>query len=154
LRVAADREGRSGSLFTDLEVPDLEHDHFAVSGLLAGARRQPSDLAGVPAVPVSPTVSRVFHPSEATSVFLRVYQHPRAEPLRVDVRIAIDDNRGIRPVEDTLTLSADQFQAGSADIDYQLPLGRLGAGEHLLTISLTCGKQEATRTMRFVVEKP
>jgi hypothetical protein len=68
--------------------------------------------------------------------------------------MTVEDDRGIRPIDETRTLSPAQFTAGSADVDYLLPLSRLGTGEHLLSIALTCGKQQTTRTMRFVVEKP
>ncbi len=154
LRVAAESGGRAGSLFTDLEIADLDRLHFSVSGLLAGPRRSPAELSGVPAVPVNPTVSRVFRPGDDAAAFVRVYQRGQRTLLPVDVRVTVEDNGGIRPVDEMRTLTPDQFVAGSADVDYLLPLGRLGTGEHLLTIALTCGKQETTRTMRFVVEKP
>jgi hypothetical protein len=152
LRVAADSEGRSGSLFTDLEIPDFARDHFAVSGLLAGPMRTPAAVSGVPDVPVAPAVSRRFRRDDAAAAFLRVYQRTgKAEA--VTVRVTVADERGGESATESVTLDAAAFSpGGSADFVYRLPTDRLGPGEYLLTITFARGASQVRRTMTFRLE--
>jgi len=55
-------------------------------------------------------------------------------------------------VDETSRLEPARFGSSrSADVPFQLPLARLGAGEYLLSVEAVAGKNAARREVRFSV---
>jgi len=126
---------RSGSIYTDVEVPDFFKNPVSLSGVLISA--SPSIAAGPKDVfaalaPIVPTTQREFEGHQSTA-FLRVYQGKKIEAVEMKVR-AIDVNDAIA-FEHTETIAAGRFGAAdrAADYRFELPLAKLAAGPYNLT---------------------
>jgi VWFA-related protein len=126
---------RSGSIYTDVEVPDFTKNPVSLSGVLISA--SPSMAAGPKDVfaalaPIVPTTQREFegHQGEA---FMRVYQGKKIEAVEMKVR-AIDVNDAI-VFEHAETIAAGRFGAAdrAADYRFDLPIAKLKAGPYDLT---------------------
>jgi hypothetical protein len=157
LRLAASSsmEGKAGSVFCDVDVPDFSKGGLALSGALVtlegGLPSAPKNpLAGL--VPIVPTTVREFVTTDRATAFVRVYQ-PGKDPLApVAIGARIVDGTGATVFDTTSTLGAETFQAGrAADYRLDLPLAQLKRGLHLLTITATAGKRSASREVRFTV---
>jgi VWFA-related protein len=127
--------GRSGSIYTDVDVPDFTKNPVSLSGVLISA--SPSIAAGpkdafAALAPIVPTTQREFEGHQSTA-FLRVYQSKKIEAVEMKVR-AIDVNDAI-VFEHADTIAADKFSAGdrAADYRFDLPIAKLKAGPYDLT---------------------
>ena len=161
LRLAAHTPstGQSGSVFTDVTVPDFGRLGWSASGLvLSAARSIPSAPREVVAgfLPVVPTAARQFDRTDRIELFLRLYQRGRKEPASVDLTMSVTDRYGGVTMRDAWRVDHSAFlDAGgdawqSADIRRPVSLSGLESGEHLLTI--TAAEPAALeRHLRFVV---
>lgn len=156
LRLAAQSslQGKSGSVYYDVEVPDFTKDALLLSGLVLSAT---PGVASVPAdrlaslVPVVPTTRREFTTGDQVTAFLRVYQGGRKPLAPVALVARIVDGPGATVFEKTETLAADRFSsARAADYRLELPIATLAPGSHLLTVETTLGDRAiARRDVRF-----
>lgn len=153
VRVAAEQGQDAGGVFTRVEMPDFSKASLSVSGLVLGrprsgeARDVVADL-----VPVLPTTARVLRPTDPIAAFLRVYQGGRDVAQSVRVRAQILDAAGRQVFDEARELPASSFGTErAADYRLEMPLPRLEAGEHLLTIEVTDGKATLRRDVRFTV---
>ena len=148
------RLDRTGSVYTDVVVPDFEKERLSMSGvILAG---EPMPLAAprdafAALVPVVPTTRREFEPQDRVRAFTRVYQRGRAEPVRVSVRVT--DAAGRTTAETADTIAASTFDANNAaDFTYELPLASLPPGSYLLSIEARRdARTDVRRNVRFTV---
>jgi VWFA-related protein len=158
IRVAAHSPAldRTGSVYTDVEIPDFRRDTLSLSGIVLSAT--PS-LAAAPAdalstmVPVVPTSQRTFGSQADVIAFVEVYHGRRAPsaPLPITVTIADDADRRVFSVSESL--APDRFnQQHTAPFQFQLPLDRLGAGRYMLTIEVPQGAKPPRRHVRFDVQ--
>lgn len=147
--------GKSGSVYSDLDVPDFSSSRGALSGLVLSVTPGPVAAPGdrfADLLPIVPTTRREFVAGDQVAAFLRVYDggNPAAGP--VDVTARITDGAG-RIVFRT-TGGVTPTPAGSlrvADYRLTLPVERLLPGPHLLTIEATIGKDVVRRDARFSV---
>ncbi len=102
--------GALGTIFTDLEVPDLATPPLGMSGLMLSS----VDTGGVPTgraeqlksrLPIVPSTTREFRSSDELVIFAEVYDNERVRPHTVDVTAS---DSGRRPLE------ADQPPSGAA----------------------------------------
>ena len=154
LRVAAASEGRSGSVFVDVDVPDFAKDPLSASGLILERRPIPPnrDKFIADLVPLVPTTHRQFLASDEVAVFLRVYQGGKGKivPVRMIARIKNDKNAVASNHEGMLEV--DNFsEHRAADFGVALPLDHLSPGEYLLEVDAQSGARHVTRTARFEV---
>ena len=108
-----------------------------------------SIIAGV--LPFAPTTRRTFAADRVTS-FVRVYQggDAAADPVSLVLRIVDAADRAV--VEDRHAIDAAVFApARSADIRWNVPLGRLTPGSYLYVIEAARGTRIAKRSARFEV---
>ena len=143
----------SGSLYTDVNVPDLSKAPVTLSDVVLTSAPPPigapadafrSLLAGIP------TTTRIFGSEDRVTALIRVYvkdrDHPAPLPLRVRLRDATD-----RVITDrTQAIPAASFATSlSTDAGIDLPLSRLSPGEYLLTIETGAGAAAMRRDVRF-----
>jgi hypothetical protein len=148
--------GSSGSLYADVDVPDLSKTPVTLSSAVLTVTPA---LVAAPAdafrdfLPVVPTTQRTFTRSDQVSAFLRVHQGGRgalqAVPLRAVLRDAKDQRFLDRAVELGVAASKD---GRAADVRVELPLARLAAGAYLLTIDTGSGATAQRRDIRFSVQ--
>ena len=158
IRVAAHSPAldRTGSVYTDVEIPDFKRDALSLSGIVLSAT--PS-LTAAPAdalstmLPVVPTSQRTFGSQVDVIAFLEVYNGRRAPTTPVAVSVTITDDSDRRVFSARESLPPDRFnQHHTALFQFQLPLERLGAGRYLLTIDVPEGAKTPRRHARFEVQ--
>jgi VWFA-related protein len=155
LRLAAESDGKAGSLFTDLDIPNVRKEHLSASGVLVGAPIDPAAHGDgeIASWPIQPTTVRTFRRDERASVFFEIYQGGTSAPAPVSLHVTVTDSSGAIVVDDTRDVVADRFIADRrAPVVYDLPLTRLGAGEYLLSLDIALKKQHVQRQVRFQVQ--
>ena len=155
VRFAADRDGRTGSVILNVDVPDFYGNAVALSDILV--ERASAPIAGdtrllADVVPVTPTAAREFLGTDRVTVFARVYQGRGRVLQRAVVTARILDERGQSVFEKQAELDVEAFGSGrAADFRDGLPLAQLEPGRYLLTIEAEAGSQRARRNVRFEV---
>jgi len=160
LRVAAESSllRKSGSVYTDVDVPDFTKDGVTMSGLLIsvtpGAPSAPKDgLRDL--LPVTPTSERLFTREDKVSAMLRLCQGGKKPLVPVTLVLRIVDARNATVFEDTATLGPERFSAGRlADYRVDLPTAALRPGRHLLTLESApaAGRRPGTAAIRRDVQ--
>ncbi len=158
LRVGVEAGGRTGSVFTDLEVPDARKKGLYASEPLLDVtpetlEQPPRDLEAL--VPITPTVRRKLQPTDEATVFLRIVQGGRDTPMAVPMEAVVVDEHGRTVLDQSRTIPASRFDGDrEADYRFPLPLARLPPGAYLLRVTLGADDTSLERTLRFTVEKP
>jgi VWFA-related protein len=150
-------DGRVGSVFASVTVPDFARDPVSLSGLvvesLPGGAAVLDDFAGV-APPVRMTTVRELSADQRVAVVARVYQRRAKLPAPVRVSARILDGQEREAFADAAVLEPAAFDADrQADYRLDLPLARLPDGEYLLTLEASTASSAARRTLRFTVRR-
>lgn len=152
LRAAVEDEtsGAIGSVFSFVDVPAFSGEAMTASGLLLYRDQAPPapnhPLAAI--LPITPTVARLFAPSDSVSAFLRIYQS--GEPRTVSMRALVIDATNRVAFEQRTELIPDPA-ARAADFDIALPIGQLVPGRYLLRVDAAAGTSRLQRSARFGV---
>ncbi len=151
VRFAAESEGRAGSVFIHVDVPDFAKEELALSGVLV--ERTPSRTVANPAeltsvTTVKPTAARIFSNSDHVRAILRLYQK---EKRTVHVAARVLNERDESVFGRTEDLEAAAFANGAADYQLEVPIAKLPSGQYLLTIEASGTGKRLTRDVRFVV---
>jgi VWFA-related protein len=155
IRVGATGNGETGSVFSDVDVPDFTKSPLSLSGLILGlddrsASRSSNPLTDL--VPLVPTTSREFPATAMVTAFVRIYQGGGKPPGAVRVTATITDEHNRTTFDQTEFLESARFAGGrAADHSIVLPLSTLEAGPYLLTIQAGLGKTTIRRDARFTV---
>ena len=155
LRVAAKLDGRLGSVFVDVTIPDFSKEDLLASSLVIG---RTSGVVAAPkaafddVLPVVPTAAREFSSDDRITAFLRFYQGGKRPARGVSVALHLLDQDSRSVFEDTTTLDAGRFGANrSADYQRALPTEHLAAGQYLLRIDATSNDKTVQRQVRFTI---
>jgi hypothetical protein len=157
LRVAATSkpEGKSGSVYYDLDVPDFAKSPLSVSGLVLGTPHASTRVGGdslASLIPLVPTTRREFGAEEHVFALLRLYQGGKGTVAPATVRARIVDQAGFGVFEAADEILPDRFSRDrSADYRLELPLGRLEAGEHLLTVEARLRDHTTQSNVRLLI---
>jgi VWFA-related protein len=151
VRFAAESEGRAGSVFMDVDVPDFAKEELAFSGVLV--ERTPSRTVANPAeltsvTSVRPTAARIFASTDRIRATLRVYQKEKRS-VKLTARVVNERDESVFGRTDDLEAAA--FANGAADYQLEVPIAPLPSGQYLLTIEATAAGKRLTRDVRFVV---
>jgi len=153
LSVKSSLLGRSGSVYTEIDVPDYSKAPLSLAGVMFEAVPSPiaapkGKLASL--IPIVPTADRDFVAGDVVTAFSRIYQGGK-DPLQpVAVATRIVDGTGAEVFSKVETMAADRFGTGrSADVLVSIPIGALASGPHLLTITATRGTATAHQEVRF-----
>jgi len=154
LRVALNAAaGRSGSVYTYVDVPDFAEQPLSMSGavLSVSPAFPTAPSRGFPdLLPTVPTTRRDFAPTDRVSAFVRVYQKANEPPQPASVKAQILDVNGRVVTSDAATLEPDQFARNhSADYRIRLPIDRLNAGEYLFRVDAIRAQNAVHRAVRF-----
>ena len=142
IRVAAANEsGKQGSVWYDLEVPNLSDGELALSGLLvasASASRAPTVrpdplLDGI--LPGPPTTSRTFPTGDELTVFGELYDNRPSDRrgVEVTVRVRAESGREVFRQSDTVTNDQLRSRQGAYRSVTRIPLQVL-PGSYVLTV--------------------
>ena len=157
LRTAVEdtRLGRSGSVYTYVDVPDYQRAPVALSGMLmsvtpGGVVVPDTALEGL--VPVVPTTRRDFSSSDRVSAFVRLYQGVSRVLIPGYVVAEILDDHDTSVYRQETRLAAGQFGASRAvDFSVEVPVDRLSPGQYVLGVEARHGNETARRDVRFTV---
>ena len=149
--------GKSGSVYTDVVIPDFSKDEVSLSGVVLnaapGRAAAPKDaLAAL--LPIVPTTLRVFDVRDRVTSFLRIYQGGKKPLLTATLTVRIVDAADRQVFQATETFGADRFTGTrAADALREIPLTDCEPGPHLLTFEarLGSGGASARRDVRFSV---
>jgi VWFA-related protein len=154
VRLAAESEGRTGTVFVDVEVPEFTKSPLSLSGLVLqrGAAVRVADKVIAGLIPVAPTTVREFSTADEVTVFLRVYQggKGRVVPVRMLAKVTSERNN-VTSNQDAVIEVADFGDARSADYRVMLPLAHLAPGDYLLEVEAQSGARRHKRSARFTV---
>jgi VWFA-related protein len=144
--------GRTGSVYTDVVVPNFKDDGLTLSGALLTSS-SPGLLRTDPFGVLVPIVSRSFASDERVRALLRVYQGGTRRVAPVEVKTRIVDEHDVEVLNGRETLSAAAFSPErQADYALSLPLSTLSPGEYWLSIETSIGSRHASRDVRFSVK--
>jgi VWFA-related protein len=131
--------GRSGAVYTVIDVPDTGRLPVSLSGVVLGSTlpTEPAQGQGVlSGLPIAPTTARSFAPSDPITAFFQVFQGGTSAPAPATVRIAIFDRRDQPVFDRTETLAAETFSGGrGVPQQISLPLADLTTGPYLLSVT-------------------
>lgn len=155
IRVAAQTgDGRSGSVYTFVDVPDFSRSGLSLSGIVLEAT--PAVTAAPPdayadLLPVVPTARRDFGASDRVSAFVRAYQGGSHSVVPATLTTRIVDAKNEQITKSTRELDPSLFAEGRA-CDHRFDLPRnLAAGEYLFTVGIAAAGRTAERALRFRV---
>jgi hypothetical protein len=153
IAVTSQAASRTGSVYTDVTVPDFSKEPVALSGVVM-TTSSGSSLRGDAFLTLAPTTTRAFSVDDRIQTFLRVYQGGSSPPAPVAMTLRIVDEHNAAVVDRAETLPPGTFaQNRQADYSYRLPLSTLKPGEYWLSIEAAIGKRTARRDVRFSVVK-
>ena len=158
LRLAATRQndGVSGSVYTDVEVPDFAKAPLSMTGIWLdadpGPTAAPAD-AFVRLAPVAPTSLRSFSSASRVTTFFRIIEGGDAPLAPVTLNVRIVNDRDATLVNVDGSVGVDRFNAvtRAADHRFTVPLSQLPPGRYLLTFTATMAGQQVRRDVRFEV---
>ncbi len=165
LRLAVENttNGKVGSIFIDLDVPDFVNAPLSLSGVVLDEtpRMMYGPLDALSSIMSAvPTIHRIFPSGGRVAAFMRVYQGGKAAVEPITLTATITDDHNIVAVTVPTTLGPEQFGADrSFDFRYDLPLATLKPGPYLLTFEAApsgapaapLGRQAKTPIRRDVI---
>lgn len=103
-------------------------------------------------LPIVPTARRTFGATDTVQGFVRVYQARAAPLLSTTLTLRIVDGSDRIAFDLSRQIGSDQF-TGDRNVDYlfEVPVGRLKPGPHLLRVDAVAGKATARRDVRFAI---
>ncbi len=147
--------GRTGSVYTYVDVPDYLNEFVSLSGILltsVASGPVPRDEGSGNALPEAPTGRREFTRDERVSAWLQIYQGLRRPAMPGYLVTEIRDERDMRVFQQETRLLASDVGANRAITErIDLPLSSLAPGAHLLTVEVRQGNATASREVRFIV---
>lgn len=155
VRSAALKE--TGSVFTDVDVPDFAKARLLLSGVVLHSD-QPETFGGTETVrglvPSVPTTRRTFAAAEHVTAALAIYQGGNTPPSVVVLTTQITDEHDHTVYEHTETLASDRFGANGrhAESTVSVPLDQLPAGRYLSSFEATTGPNHDERDVQFAVK--
>jgi hypothetical protein len=156
LRIGATRksDGRTGSVYCDVDVPDFRSQDLSLSGLVLeavpGVASAPKGgLADL--LPIVPTTMREFAGDTAVTAFLRAYQGGARAVVPVQMTARITDARDATVWAVKAPLPPADRSSRAADCRLELPMAGLSPGPYLLTVEVAAGARTVRRDLRFSV---
>ena len=148
-----DLSPRSGSVYTDVDIPDFLDAPLSLSGLALMMR--PAPVSGPPKafaklLPEAPTTVREFYGDEQVTGFVRVSQKAASPAVPVTLALRLTNAQGATVQEGTETIPVASFEAThTAEYTFEVPVANLPPGEYLLTVKASAGASTATRQLRY-----
>ena len=144
-------DGRTGSVYSYVEVPDFRKDELSLSGLVLNVTPPPR-AAPIDALrdvmPLTPTARRTFRRTDRVTAWLG-FHRPKDAGGTITTRLTSADNDVIAELTQVID-SSSGGDAGEHRID--LPVEDLTPGEYLVTVEVSAGNDRARRDARFRIQ--
>lgn len=148
-------EGRVGSVYSAIDVPDFSGAPLSLSGIFLSAtpaaRTAPPDvLRG--AIPIVPTARRLFTTTDRVRCFVRIYQARSRAPRVTNVKATITDAADrVVAVTNRLYAPASFEKTHAVDLEMDLPIETLAPGTYQLAIAARADDADARGTIVFAL---
>jgi VWFA-related protein len=146
---------KSGSVYVDVEVPDVSRGRLTLSPIVLGAppaEGAPREDALAALLPIVPTTSRQFASSDAVAAFARIFEGGDEPIAPVTMHVEVLDGQDAPVFDQDQTVDVGAFTSGrTADVQFPLPLSRLSTGGYLLSVTATMGSRSTRRDLTFKV---
>ncbi len=162
LRLAANAAGtgKSGSVFTSLEVPDFTKGPISMGNLAitsSSASKMPSsiDATGIKdLLPGPPTTSRTFALEDTLVVLAQVYDNDADKPHTVDLTAIVKTDDGTQAFVGRETRDAAEIGTKGYPYVSHIPLQDLVPGRYVLTVQAKSrlGGDPATKEVEFTIK--
>ena len=148
-------DGRTGSVFNWVDVPDFAKAPLSMSGLIFSALPSPPvepRTAFADLIAAVPTTRRQFGARDFVTAAARVYQGGSRPLVPVTLTTRLVNSLDKDVVAETTPLEAAAFgNTRSAAYQFRVPTNALPPGEYLLRVMAAAGKDQSTRDIRFTV---
>jgi VWFA-related protein len=154
LRIAArfGPSGPAGSVYYDLDVPDIRRAPLSLSGLVFGRDSGvPASPAGrfLAVLPLVPTTVRTFENSDRVRAFLEVSQG-RGQPESIALTASIRDPSGVIAWQESQSFDPGAFSGRrTAGHGFNLALAGLRNGVHVLRVEAKRGSTQVSQQITF-----
>ncbi|HKW00920.1 MAG TPA: VWA domain-containing protein [Vicinamibacterales bacterium] len=131
---------KSGTVYADIEVPDYTRAPLSLSAMVVGGKGAPVPRTDAlkDVLPIIPTAARDFAPGDNIAGFVRVFQGGDGPLGPVNMTVQVLDVNDRKLLDKAETLTAEAFSAGRvAGYQFDLPLGQLEHGPHLVSVTAT-----------------
>jgi hypothetical protein len=137
---------KAGSIYVDVEVPDVARAPLALSGIVVGTpRERDASDAWADLAPLAPTTSRDFAAGDLQSAFLRVFQGGAGSVADVALTVEVYDAHDEARFSRTSAIPASAFASRAAEYQVALPLEQFTTGPYLLSITAALPGGRKTR---------
>jgi VWFA-related protein len=131
---------KSGTVYADIDVPDYTRAPLSLSAMVLGGKGAPVPRTDAlkDVLPIIPTAARDFAPSDNIAGFVRVLQGGDGSLRPVSMTVQVLDVNDRKLLDKADTLAVEAFGAGrAAGFQFDLPLGQLEHGPHLVSVTAT-----------------
>jgi hypothetical protein len=159
VRVAAREtvDGKVGSVFYDLDVPDLQHDPLALSGIAVASKegaRVPTPIFDEPlkselraVLPAPPGALRTFSRDETIVIFAEAYVNRPVRSIVVTTSLISETGRSIFAIKQDRSV-----ENGRCALSATVPMAELAPGGYVLTLTAASPDGASVeRSLRFEV---
>jgi hypothetical protein len=150
-------QGKSGSIYTDIDVPDYSNAAISLSGVVVSVT--PALVAGPKDVlakilPVVPTTQREFQ-GHRGQAFMRIYQGGKTPIVAAAISVRIVDAANAVMLSRVDPLPAELFDRNrAAEYRFDLPVTALPPGRYLVTFEARLpGASSSRQDVRFEVRQ-
>jgi len=148
--------GVAGSIFADVEVPNINKVGLALSGILLTSSPGPDPIiptALSPMLPLVPTTQREFTRSSLVRAQMRMYQNDTKHLSLVTIKTSMLDEHNVVAFDRSEVLAAERFGTeGTADWPIEVPLLSLAPGTYRLRVEATASGVSVHRDVQFVIK--
>jgi VWFA-related protein len=156
VRIGVERRGDSttGSVYGDVDVPDVGDESVALSGVTLQALPRPAGDAPLTLAPLltMPTLRRTFTSGDLVTAFVQVRTKAEKDRASLTLHARIVDDQDRVALDAPIDRSDVAFdEAGVADVPIAVPVEILTTGTYLLTIEAVAGDRREHRDVPFEV---
>jgi hypothetical protein len=152
--VARRGDGTTGSVYGYVDVPDVDNEPVAMSGVTLQALPQPAGDVPLTLAPLltMPTLRRTFTSGDLVTAFVQVRAKDEKARASLTLHARIVDDQDRVALDAPIAAARLAFdEAGIADASVALPVDTLAPGKYLLTIEATAGERRQHRDVPFEV---
>jgi hypothetical protein len=148
------RDGTTGSIYGYVDVPNIDDEPVAMSGVTLQAFRRPAGDVTLTLTPLltMPTLRRAFTSGDLVTAFVQVRVKDEQDRRALALHTRVVDDQDRVALDAPIDRSHAVFdEAGVANVPVTVPVDTLAPGKYLLTIEAALGEHRQHRDVPFEV---
>jgi VWFA-related protein len=148
------RDGTTGSVYGYVDVPNIDDEPVAMSGVTLQAFRRPAGDVTLTLTPLltMPTLRRAFTSGDLVTAFVQVRVKDEQDRRALALHTRVVDDQDRVALDAPIDRSHAVFdEAGVANVPVTVPVDTLAPGKYLLTIEAALGEHRQQRDVPFEV---